>query len=98
MVSEAANGEQAVDLARRLLPDVLLMDVHMPKMSGIEATRLIHAELPDIRVIGLSMFEEVERAAQMREAVAVAYIPKSGQSGEVIAAIRSAGAQNNPEA
>ncbi len=90
VISEASDGEQAVDLARQLMPDVVLMDINMPKMNGIEATRIIHSEIPGIQVVALSMFEEAERAAQMREAGAVAYVSKSGQSGEVIAAIRSA--------
>jgi PAS domain S-box-containing protein len=97
VVSEAADGEQAVDMARQFVPDVMLMDVNMPKMNGIEATKLIHSELPGIRVIGLSMFEEAERASQMRDAGAVAYVSKSGQSGEVIAAIRAAAFQNSPK-
>ena len=94
VVSEASDGEQALDLARQFLPDVLLMDINMPKMNGIEATRIIHSDLPGIHVIGLSMFEEAERAAQMLEAGAVAYVSKSGQSAEVIAAIRAAAFQD----
>lgn len=90
VVGEASDGEQAIELARRFNPDVMLMDVNMPKMNGIDATRIIHSENPGIRIIGLSMFEEAERAAQMKQAGAVSYVSKSGQSGEVISAIRQA--------
>jgi PAS domain S-box-containing protein len=89
VVGEAADGESAVRLAREIHPDVILMDVSMPGMKGPEATRLIHAELPEIRIIGLSMFEETERAEAMRAAGAVNYLNKSGPSQELIAAIRT---------
>ena len=61
----------------------------MPGMDGIEATRIIRQELPDVRVIGLSMFAQIEQAAAMREAGAVEYLSKSGPSDELIAAIRA---------
>ena len=64
------------------------MDINMPGMDGIEAARLIHEERPDICIIGLSMFQEYERADAMRKAGAVGYIVKSGPSEAVIAAIR----------
>ena len=66
IVGEASNGEAAVKLAHRIHPDVVLMDISMPVMNGIEATRVLHAEMPEIKVIGLSMFEEAERADAMR--------------------------------
>ena len=67
---------------------MVLMDVNMPGMGGIEAVKIIHKELPNIHIIGLSMFQEDERADAMRKAGAVAYIDKSGPSDAVIAAIR----------
>jgi PAS domain S-box-containing protein len=88
VVGEAADGKSAVGLIRELLPDVVLMDVNMPGMGGIEAVKIIHKELPNIHIIGLSMFQEDERADAMRKAGAVAYIDKSGPSDAVIAAIR----------
>ena len=93
VISEASDGEQALTLARELLPDVVLMDVSMPNMNGIEATRMLSSELPEVKVVGLSMFDEAERAAQMRAAGAVSYISKSAESGEVVKAIRGAAHQ-----
>jgi len=57
-------------------------------MDGIEATRIIHSENPDVQVIGLSMFEEAEQAQKMREAGACTYLTKSDPSDELLAAIR----------
>jgi PAS domain S-box-containing protein len=88
VIGEASDGESAIGLIRELLPDVILMDINMPGMDGIEAARVIHKELPDIRIIGLSMFQENERADEMREAGAVGYVAKSGPSDAVVAAIR----------
>ena len=78
VVGEAADGQEAVELAARLLPDVILMDMSMPKLNGVEATRIIRNDWPEIRIIGLSMFEEADRAQAMRDAGAVDYITKSG--------------------
>lgn len=88
VVAEAEDGQMALELARRTRPDVAILDVSMPRLDGIEATRLILAELPGIRVIGLSMHEEQDIANRMREAGAVAYLTKGGPSHRVISAIR----------
>jgi|WetSurMetagenome_2_1015567.scaffolds.fasta_scaffold137681_1 CheY-like chemotaxis protein len=58
VIGEAADGREAVELAAGLIPDVILMDTSMPNLNGVEATRIIHNDWPDIRIIGLSMFEE----------------------------------------
>lgn len=92
IVGQAAGGEEAIELARRLLPDVILMDSSMPGMDGVAATRAIHAELPHVRIIGLSMFEEADRASAMCAAGAVRYLTKSGSSDVLLATIRSVGA------
>ena len=89
VVGEASDAGAALILVHDALPDVVLMDIDMPGMSGIEATRIIHAEMPDVRVIGLSIFEEGEAAATMEEAGAVRYLSKSGRSDALIAAIRT---------
>ncbi len=88
VVAEAENGRQAVEQARRHHPDVIIMDVNMPDMKGTKATKLISSELPAIRIIGLSMFAEADRAEAMREAGAVGYLSKGGSSQALLAAIR----------
>ncbi|MFO7655031.1 MAG: response regulator [Candidatus Krumholzibacteriia bacterium] len=88
VAGEAANGREAIDLAHKLRPDVILMDVMMPVMDGIEATRRITAELPRVRVIGLSMLEDEEIADQLLHAGAAAYLSKTADSEDLIAAIR----------
>ena len=89
IVGEASDGESAVKLASQLLPDIVIMDLGMPKMSGLEATRAIRHELPQVRVIALSIYEEKERADAMLEAGASAYLTKTKSAQELIATIRS---------
>jgi DNA-binding NarL/FixJ family response regulator len=88
VVGQATHGQEAVELASKLLPSVILMDVNMPVLNGIQATRAIHQQYPDIRIIGLSMFKETEQAQAMSEAGAVQYLCKSGASTELIKVIR----------
>jgi CheY-like chemotaxis protein len=88
IVGQASDGESAIHLIREIRPDVVLMDISMPGMNGIQATQIIHSELPEVRIIGLSMFQEGEQARAMREAGAVDYLTKSGPSEAVVAAIR----------
>lgn len=88
VVGGAADGESALHLVPQLQPDVVLMDISMPRMSGIEATRLIRTQHPTVQVIALSMFDEADRANAMREAGATLYLNKSGPVEAVVGAIR----------
>jgi PAS domain S-box-containing protein len=89
VVAEAQDGLQAVEMVSRFQPDVVIMDVKMPGMTGIEATRTIHAEYPHVRVIGFSAFEEAAQAKAMREAGAVGYLAKSDPPARLLATIRA---------
>jgi len=89
VIGEASDGQSALDLTRGLRPDVVLMDLSMPGMDGIQVTQVLHKELPEIFIIGLSMFKEVEQQAAMLEAGAVKYLTKSGPSEAIIDAIRA---------
>ncbi len=88
VVGQADNGREAVDLACRLEPDVVVMDVSMPVISGDEATRQIKEYLPQTRVIALSMYDEAQVTDRMRGAGAAAYLLKTAPSEELLAAIR----------
>jgi PAS domain S-box-containing protein len=89
IIGEAGDGVEAVALAHQLQPDVVLMDMSMPKLNGVEATRLISRDLPSMAVIGLSMYDDSERAQAIRAAGALDFKTKSGAAEELIAAIRS---------
>jgi DNA-binding NarL/FixJ family response regulator len=91
VVGQAADGQEAVELTAMVRPDVVLMDVTMPRLDGIEATRRIKSEMPYVRVIGLSMHEKEDLARAMQEAGAVAYLSKNGCSETLIETIRAAG-------
>jgi DNA-binding NarL/FixJ family response regulator len=90
VVGEAANGVEVVEMAERLLPDVILMDIDMPEKGGIEATREILQRHPQIRIVGLSVHEGVEMTKLMLEAGAVGYLNKTTGEDEVCAAVRQA--------
>ena len=88
IVGEAANGREAVELADRLHPDVVIMDVSMPLIDGNAATRQIKALRPETRVIALSMYDEPEKMRMMQRAGAESYVLKTAPSEELLAAIR----------
>ena len=87
VVGEAANGQEAIEKVRQLRPDVVVMDVSMPVMDGIEATRRIKAEMPHVRVIGLSMHDDEKVARSMGEAGAEAFLSKTVSLAELLKAI-----------
>lgn len=88
VVGEAKDGEAAVEMASRLLPTVVLMDIGMPGLSGLEATRKIRAEHPDVSVLVLTMHRSDEYFFQMLEAGAAGYILKGAETEELINAVR----------
>jgi len=87
VVGEASNGREAVERSRKLHPDVVVMDVSMPVMDGVEATRQIKAEWPGMRVIGLSMVEDEKIDKEMRAAGAEAFVSKTASSAELLKVI-----------
>ncbi len=90
VVGEAENGEQAVRLARELIPDVILMDVKMPVMDGAEATSQILTELPGIRIWALSIYAQDGFVSNMIGAGALGYILKGCEPEDLFTAIRKA--------
>ncbi|MGA2232814.1 MAG: response regulator [Tepidisphaeraceae bacterium] len=92
IVGEAGDGEEAVELARRLRPDIMIMDVTMPKLNGIQATAMLTKELPNVKIIGLSMHERDDMATAMRDAGAVAYCAKSAPIESLVAILRNTAA------
>jgi len=90
LVGEAANGEEALRLARELQPDVVLMDIKMPVMDGVEATRAIRACCPRTQVVVLTSFVEDELVPRALEAGAIGYLLKNVSHQELAAAIRQA--------
>jgi DNA-binding NarL/FixJ family response regulator len=98
IVGQAGDGREAVALASRLEPDVVVMDVTLPGMAGDEATRQIKLHQPGTRVVALSMFEEAQMSETMRKAGAEAYLVKTAPSEQLLLAIRGrqSGASRSP--
>jgi len=89
VVGEAGDGEEAVTLATSLKPDVAIMDISMPKMDGIEATRRIKATCPSVNVLILSAYDDDQFIFSLLEAGAAGYLLKSVRSRELLDAIRA---------
>ena len=77
VAGRARDGRQALELAARLSPDAVVMDIEMPVVDGVEATRLLKAQLPDVPVVAISGTDYEERVLEIREAGAVDYVRKS---------------------
>jgi DNA-binding NarL/FixJ family response regulator len=92
VVGEASNGEEAVALARRLKPDVVLMDLLMPVMDGIEATREIRRQLPEVEVVALTSVLEDAAVTGAIKAGAIGYLLKTTDADELCEAIKAAAA------
>ncbi|MFO8113279.1 MAG: response regulator [Desulfosalsimonadaceae bacterium] len=84
---QASNGREAVERVRDLIPDIVLMDVSMPGLSGVEATRIIKTERPEVSIIGLSMYDDDQIVQKMQQAGAEEVMSKSVSSNELLQAI-----------
>jgi len=90
LVGEARDGREAIEACERLRPDVLLMDLVMPELGGVAATRTIHQRRPDVRVIALTSFQEKELVQDALQAGAIGYLLKNVSGEELVEAIRQA--------
>jgi two-component system response regulator NreC len=92
IVGEAGNGRQAVELAGELKPDVVVMDVSMPELNGIEATRRISSSLPRTRVLALSMYKDSVYVREILRAGARGFLLKDAVDRDLLAAVRAVAA------
>jgi DNA-binding NarL/FixJ family response regulator len=96
LVGSAADGETAVEQAIALRPDVVLMDLSMPGIGGVEATRRIRAEVPDCKVVVLTSYSEQQRVVAALDAGADGYLLKHAEPDQILDAIRAAAAGGAP--
>jgi NarL family two-component system response regulator LiaR len=90
LVGEAGNGQEALEACARIQPDVVLMDLMMPKMDGAAATEAIRQRWPDVQVIALTSFQEKELVQSALKAGAISYLLKNVSADELAKAIRAA--------
>ena len=90
IVGEAGTGKEAVELAQRLKPHVVILDVEMPELDGIEAAHQITGMLPQTRIVALSMYANAHYRQRMQDAAAMAYVSKNQPIDELVAAINLA--------
>lgn len=96
VVAEAGNGREAVELARALKPDVVVMDIRMPVLNGIEATRRIRESLPEVQVLVLTAHDDDQYVFSLLQAGASGYLLKTAPVSELIKAIRQVKAGESP--
>ena len=90
LIGEAANGVELVNLVEKNNPDIVVTDIKMPQMDGVEATKIIREQYPHIEVIALSMFDDEQLILEILEAGAIGYLLKNSDKTEVIDAINMA--------
>jgi DNA-binding NarL/FixJ family response regulator len=88
VIGEAADGEQAIELAEKLSPDIVVMDLVMPGMTGIQAAQHLHDRHPDMKILILSMYDDDEYVCQILKAGASGYVLKRAASDDLLRAIR----------
>jgi len=89
VVGEVKDGSEAVEQARRLKPDVILMDISMPRMNGVDATRQIKREQPEIGIVVLTMYDEEDYIYDLVKAGATGYLLKDSDSSQIVKAIKT---------
>ncbi|HEV7620218.1 MAG TPA: response regulator transcription factor, partial [Flavisolibacter sp.] len=89
LVGEAADGKELLQLTCELQPDVIVTDIKMPRMDGIEATQLIKKDFPGINIIALSMFDDESLIVDMLEAGAKGYLLKNAHKEEIVEAVKA---------
>jgi NarL family two-component system response regulator LiaR len=90
LVGEAGNGQEAIQLCEKCMPDVVLMDILMPVMDGVAATAAIHEKWPDIHIIALTSYKEKDMVEGALKAGALSYLIKNVSAEELVGAIRGA--------
>ncbi|MEO1054587.1 MAG: response regulator transcription factor [Bacteroidota bacterium] len=89
IIGETSAGDETIEQTKSLLPDILITDISMPGLSGIEVTKIITKDLPDVKVLVLSTHHDEEYIVKSFEAGAMGYLPKDSEENEIIDAVKS---------